>query len=117
MSFFYFFSQVIIHSFSGLSPVPPYLFSSFHLLLPLACSCYGYLNKLSAGIPKQWKKRWFLVKDDGMVQYYKSAKASTDEGAVGALLAAGVANDGACACVCMCVCVCVCVCVKFFFGS
>eukprot|EP00048_Salpingoeca_helianthica_P022711 m.19893 g.19893 ORF g.19893 m.19893 type:complete len:301 (+) comp7685_c0_seq1:68-970(+) len=50
--------------------------------VPIYGTCYGYLNKLSAGISKNWKRRWFLLKDDGTLLYYKTAKASTEEGAI-----------------------------------
>lgn len=50
--------------------------------VPIYGTCYGYLNKLSAGISKTFKRRWFLLKDDGTLVYYKTAKASTEEGAI-----------------------------------
>ena len=49
--------------------------------MPILCSCFGYLMKLSSGkgvAGKQWSKRWVVVRDDGSVVYYKSAKDSAD---------------------------------------
>lgn len=48
---------------------------------PIYGTCFGYVYKLSSGRGiggKQWQKRWFVVRDNGMIHYFKSARESTD---------------------------------------
>eukprot|EP00053_Salpingoeca_punica_P009252 m.82840 g.82840 ORF g.82840 m.82840 type:complete len:396 (+) comp14939_c0_seq2:95-1282(+) len=52
--------------------------------VPIYGTCFGNLYKLSTGgglAPKSWNRRWFVIKDDGALHYYKTAKASTDASA------------------------------------
>eukprot|EP00051_Salpingoeca_urceolata_P018685 m.264774 g.264774 ORF g.264774 m.264774 type:complete len:379 (+) comp19252_c0_seq4:3671-4807(+) len=44
---------------------------------PIYGRCYGYLAKQSGSVAKQWKRRWYLLKNDFELRYYKTAKAST----------------------------------------
>jgi len=44
-------------------------------------TCFGYLSKLTSGkgiSSKKFKKRWFVIKSDGRVQYYHTMKESTN---------------------------------------
>ena len=43
----------------------------------MRCSCFGYLHKMSSHGIKQWQRRWFVLKESGLLLYYKSAKDST----------------------------------------
>eukprot|EP00041_Stephanoeca_diplocostata_P017662 m.361253 g.361253 ORF g.361253 m.361253 type:complete len:391 (-) comp20778_c2_seq2:95-1267(-) len=51
---------------------------------PIYGLMFGYLWKLSSGrgsisSKRHWSKRWFVVRGDGQVYYYKSMRDSTDE--------------------------------------
>lgn len=49
--------------------------------VPVYGLCFGYLNKLSSGVGRTWKKKWCILHDDGTLYYWKSVKASTDSSA------------------------------------
>jgi hypothetical protein len=51
---------------------------------PIYGTCFGYLQKLSSGrglSAKTWQRRWFVVRSDGSVTYFHTAKDSTAPGA------------------------------------
>lgn len=44
-------------------------------------TCRGYLHKRThSGFVKGWRKRWFVLKHDGYLLYYKHRKVMTDRG-------------------------------------